>query len=131
VVPGRPASIRFHSAASRVGAHAAMLRSNGSSSGLARAHYRNAPVIIFDEPTAALDPRTEIEIFDRVCGLAEAGNSVILVTHRLASVRRADRIYVLADGAVTESGSHDALIDADGQYAELFRLQARQHDMSA
>jgi ATP-binding cassette subfamily B protein len=96
--------------------------------GLARAHYRDAPVVIFDEPTAALDPRTEIEVFDRVCGLADAGRSVILVTHRLASVRRAHRIYVLADGSVAEQGTHDALMDLDGRYAELFRLQASQHD---
>lgn len=87
-------------------------------------------MIIFDEPTAALDPRTEIEIVDRVCALADAGKSVIL-SHRLASVRRADWIYVLADGAVAECGTHDTLIDTEGRYAELFRLQARQHDMSA
>lgn len=98
--------------------------------GLARAHYRSAPVVVFDEPTAALDPRTEIEVFDQVCRLATAGRSVILVTHRLASVRRADRIYVLADGAVAEHGTHDSLMDLDGRYAELFRLQARQHDVA-
>jgi len=98
--------------------------------GLARAHYRSAPVVVFDEPTAALDPRTEVEVFDQVCRLADAGRSVILVTHRLASVRRADRIYVLADGTVVEHGSHASLMSLGGSYAELFRLQAREHEMA-
>ncbi|MEV6520354.1 ABC transporter ATP-binding protein [Longispora sp. NPDC051575] len=95
--------------------------------GLARAHYRDAPVVVFDEPTAALDPRAELEVFDKVCDLAGAGRSVILVTHRLASVRRADQIHVLDEGVVVEHGDHDALIRADGRYAELYRLQAEQH----
>jgi ATP-binding cassette, subfamily B, bacterial len=95
--------------------------------GLARAHYRDASVVIFDEPTAALDPRTEIEVFDRVCDLAGDGRSVILVTHRLASVRRADRIYVLDQGRVLEHGTHADLMRHNGRYAELFRLQVAQH----
>jgi ATP-binding cassette, subfamily B, bacterial len=94
--------------------------------GLARAWFRDAQVLIFDEPTAALDPVTEIEVFDRVAQLAEAGRSVILVTHRMASVRCADRIYVLEAGAVTESGTHDELMAVGGNYAAMYRVQAAQ-----
>ncbi|NUR82805.1 MAG: ABC transporter ATP-binding protein [Nonomuraea sp.] len=95
--------------------------------GLARAHYRDAAVVIFDEPTAALDPRAEIEVFERVSGLAAEGRAVVLVTHRLASVRRADRIYVLDRGRVIEQGTHDKLMALNGRYAELYTLQASQH----
>ncbi|TCO62189.1 ABC transporter ATP-binding protein [Actinocrispum wychmicini] len=98
--------------------------------GLARAHYRNAPVVIFDEPTAALDPRAEVEVFDRVCGLAGAGRAVVLVTHRLASVRRADRVYVLDQGRIVEQGTHEQLMALDRTYAQLFRLQAEQHGLT-
>jgi len=97
--------------------------------GLARAHYRAAPVVVFDEPTAALDPRAEIEVFDQVGALAAGGCSVILVTHRLASVRRADRIHVLHDGVVAESGDHDHLMALGGRYAEMFLLQSEQHGL--
>jgi ATP-binding cassette subfamily B protein len=92
--------------------------------GLARAHYRNAPVVVFDEPTAALDPRAELEVFERVRSLAATGRTVVLVTHRLASVRHAHWIYVLHRGVVTENGTHDALMAGGGRYAELYRLQA-------
>ncbi|GLZ35619.1 multidrug ABC transporter permease [Lentzea sp. NBRC 105346] len=94
--------------------------------GLARAWFRDASVLIFDEPTAALDPVTEIEVFDRVAKLAKAGKSVILVTHRMASVRCADRIYVLDAGVVTESGTHDELMAAGGRYAAMYKVQAEQ-----
>jgi ATP-binding cassette subfamily B protein len=97
--------------------------------GLARAHYRNAPVVVFDEPTAALDPRAEVEVFDQVCGLADTGRAVVLVTHRLASVRRADRVYVLDQGQVVEHGTHEQLMALNGRYAELYLLQAEQHGL--
>ena len=91
---------------------------------LARAFFRNAPFVILDEPTAALDARAESQLFDRMHELLE-GRSVVLISHRFSSVRNADRIYVLHDGRVVEQGPHEELMDADGLYAELFSLQAR------
>jgi ATP-binding cassette, subfamily B, bacterial len=91
---------------------------------LARAFFRNAPFVILDEPTAALDARAESQLFDRMRELLE-GRSVVLISHRFSSVRSADRIYVMHDGRVVEEGTHDELMAADGLYAELFTLQAR------
>lgn len=90
---------------------------------LARAFFRDAPLIILDEPTAALDPRAEYELFQSVRSLL-ARRSVVLISHRFSSVRSADRIYVLKEGSVVESGSHEDLLRAGGLYEELFSLQA-------
>jgi ATP-binding cassette, subfamily B, bacterial len=90
---------------------------------LARAFFRQAPFVILDEPTAALDPRAEHDLFERIRGLL-AGRTVLLISHRFSSVRNADRIYVLQSGRVTEAGTHDELMGVEGHYAELFRLQA-------
>ncbi|HEU4897695.1 MAG TPA: ABC transporter ATP-binding protein [Actinomycetota bacterium] len=90
---------------------------------LARAFFRDAPFIILDEPTAALDARAEHELFESIRTLCR-GRSVLLISHRFSSVRSADRIYVLDGGRVIESGSHDELMDLGGRYAELFTLQA-------
>jgi ATP-binding cassette subfamily B protein len=92
----------------------------------ARGFYRSAPLLIMDEPTAALDARAEYALFSSVRSLAE-GRSVLLITHRLASVRHADQIYVLRDGQVIEQGSHGELMELAGQYAELYTLQAAQY----
>ena len=90
---------------------------------VSRAFYRDAPLLICDEPTANLDARAEHDVYRRLRDLA-AGRTVVLITHRMASVREADRIYVLDHGAVVEQGDHDGLMSMDGLYAQLFRLQA-------
>ncbi|GJD53140.1 Putative multidrug export ATP-binding/permease protein [Methylobacterium crusticola] len=90
---------------------------------LARAYMRDAAILVLDEPTAALDARAEADVFRRFADLA-AGRTAILISHRFSTVRRADRIVVLADGRVLEEGSHDRLVAAGGRYAELFELQA-------
>jgi ATP-binding cassette subfamily B protein len=90
---------------------------------LARAFFRQAPFVILDEPTAALDPRAEHELFERIRALL-GGRTVLLISHRFSSVRNADRIYVLQSGRVTEAGTHEELMERQGHYAELFQLQA-------
>lgn len=90
---------------------------------LARAFFRDAPVVILDEPTAALDARAEHELFERIRALL-AGRTVVLISHRFSTVRSADHIYVLHRGRVAEHGSHEELMVAGGTYAELFSLQA-------
>lgn len=90
---------------------------------IARAYMREAEILILDEPTAALDARAEAEVFQRFGDLS-AGRTAIVISHRFSTVRRADRIIVLADGMVLETGSHAALLAAGGRYAELFELQA-------
>ena len=93
---------------------------------LARAFLRDAPLVVLDEPTAALDPRAERDLFETVASLYES-RSALLISHRLSSVRFAHRICVLAGGRITESGTHDELLAAGGDYAELFELQARSY----
>jgi ATP-binding cassette, subfamily B, bacterial len=90
---------------------------------LARALFRDAPFVILDEPTAALDPRAEHELFRRIRSFLK-GRTVLLISHRFSSVRSADRIYVLDSGRVVEHGTHEELIGEGGIYAELFTLQA-------
>jgi len=94
----------------------------------ARGFYRTAPLLIMDEPTAALDARAEYALFSSLRTLA-ADRTVLIITHRLASVRHADRIYVLAAGSVAETGTHASLMALGGQYAELYTLQASQYDL--
>ena len=90
---------------------------------LARAFMRPAPLLILDEPTAALDAEAEAEIFSRFQTLTEH-RTTILITHRFANVRFADRIAVLEQGALTELGTHEELLAREGTYARMFRLQA-------
>jgi ATP-binding cassette, subfamily B, bacterial len=90
---------------------------------LARAYIRNSQMIILDEPTAALDARSEYETFKRFSALA-SGQMVLLISHRFSTVRMADHIVVLEQGTVREEGTHDELLIRNGVYAELFHLQA-------
>jgi ATP-binding cassette subfamily B protein len=90
---------------------------------IARAYMRDAEVLILDEPTAALDARSEFEVFQRFKELS-AGRTAVLISHRFSSVRMADRILVLEGGRVEASGTHEALLAQGGRYAELFELQA-------
>ena len=90
---------------------------------IARAYMRDAQVMILDEPTAALDARSEFEVFQRFKELSQR-RTAVLISHRFSSVRMADRILVLAGGRVEASGTHDQLVAQGGRYAELFELQA-------
>jgi ATP-binding cassette subfamily B protein len=90
---------------------------------LARAFFRDAPLIILDEPTAALDARAEHNLFESIRGLFQ-GRTVLLISHRFSSVRSADRIFVLREGRLIEHGTHAQLMRECGHYAELFTLQA-------
>jgi ATP-binding cassette subfamily B protein len=90
---------------------------------LARAFFRAGGFIVLDEPTASLDPKAEHALFSQIRSLTK-GRSVLLVSHRFSSVRMADRIYVLQDGRIAESGTHNELMTMGGHYAELFSLQA-------
>ncbi|MFF5263706.1 ABC transporter ATP-binding protein [Actinomadura viridis] len=90
---------------------------------VARGFFRDAPLLICDEPTAALDARAEHHLFERIRTHAD-GRTVLLITHRLASVRHADRIYVLEQGKVVEEGDHRRLMALGGLYADLYGLQA-------
>jgi ATP-binding cassette subfamily B protein len=90
---------------------------------IARAFFRDAPFVILDEPTASLDPRAEHALFEALRELL-ADRTVLFISHRLSTVRSADRIYVLHDGEIIEHGTHDELIALGGRYAELFNLQA-------
>jgi ATP-binding cassette subfamily B protein len=96
---------------------------------LARAFLRDARLIILDEPTASLDPRSEVELFARVRELF-AGRTVVLISHRFASVRMADHIYVLEQGQIVEHGSHTELMAVEGTYAHLFTLQASAYGLN-
>jgi ATP-binding cassette subfamily B protein len=90
---------------------------------IARAYMRDAQLLILDEPTAALDARSEFEVFQRFKELSE-GKTAVLISHRFSSVRMADRILVLADGRIEAAGTHEELLAQGGRYAELFELQA-------
>ncbi|MFF0429054.1 ABC transporter ATP-binding protein [Streptomyces sp. NPDC004520] len=97
--------------------------------GLARARHRDGTVLIVDEPTSALDPAAEQRVFDQIHQLAGSGQTTVLITHRLHSVRHADLIYVLDEGRVVEHGTFAELMDpatGAGAFREMYELQARQ-----
>lgn len=91
---------------------------------LARAFFRDARLIVLDEPTSALDPVAEAEVFTQFRQLM-AQRSALLISHRFSTVQMADYIYVLDDGVILEEGTHDDLLDRNGVYASLYRMQAQ------
>lgn len=90
---------------------------------LARAYLRDAQLLILDEPTAALDARSELEVFERFAELT-LGKMALLISHRFSTVRMADRIVVLSGGHLIEEGNHEQLMRAGGLYSEMFEMQA-------
>lgn len=104
----------------------AMLLSGGETQRLmlARALYKNAPFIVLDEPTAALDPIAESEMYQKYNEMT-SGKSSIYISHRLASTRFCDRIIMIADGGISEEGTHEELLKAGGKYAELYEVQSK------
>jgi len=90
---------------------------------LARALYKDAPIVILDEPTAALDPIAENEIYQKYSNLTN-GKTSVYVSHRLASTRFCDRIIYIEDGKIMEEGSHDSLMKLDGKYAVMYKFQS-------
>lgn len=97
---------------------------------LARALYKNAPFIVLDEPTAALDPIAESEMYQKYHEMT-SGKSSIYISHRLASTRFCDRIILIAEGGIAEDGTHEALLQAGGRYAELFAVQSKYYKEGA
>jgi subfamily B ATP-binding cassette protein MsbA len=91
---------------------------------IARALIRDTPILLLDEPSASLDPESEELIFDGLARLLE-GRTSITIAHRLATVRRADVIFVLNEGTIVETGTHDTLLAQNGQYARFHRIQFR------
>lgn len=97
---------------------------------IARAFLKDAPILLLDEPTSNLDATTERHIFESIDRLAR-GRTTLVVSHRLVTARRADRIVVLAGGRIVEQGQHEALLSAGGAYARLYRDQAGHRAASA
>ena len=91
---------------------------------LARALYKDGPVLVLDEPTAALDPIAENDIYMKYNEMTK-GKTSLFISHRLASTRFCDRILFLQDGVISEEGTHEQLLSLGGEYAKLFHVQAR------
>jgi ATP-binding cassette subfamily B protein len=93
---------------------------------LARAFLRDSQLIVLDEPTSAMDPKAEYEVFEKFRQLIK-NQSAILISHRLSTVKMADRIYVMDNGTIVEGGTHEELMKLSGTYAHLFEIQASQY----
>ncbi|MEV0440629.1 hypothetical protein AB0I46_16935 [Streptomyces spectabilis] len=95
----------------------------------ARAYFRDAGVLICDEPTSSMDPAAEIDAFDKIRALASADQTIVLVTHRLHSVKEADVIFVLEEGRLVEHGDFATLMATEGPgvFRRLFELQSHQY----
>ncbi|MBI4365627.1 MAG: ATP-binding cassette domain-containing protein, partial [Deltaproteobacteria bacterium] len=94
---------------------------------IARALIKNAPIILLDEATAALDSESELQVREAMERLCE-GRTTLAIAHRLHTVSHADRIYVVEDGQATESGRHDELLRKNGRYAAFYRLQLQEQE---
>jgi len=94
---------------------------------LARFFYRDSDIVIFDEPTASIDPVSEYKIFNRIYKHIK-NKTVIIISHRFSTVRQADRIIVLSKGRIVEDGSHEELMKNDSLYAKTYRLQAKAYE---
>ena len=93
---------------------------------VARAFYRKSPVVILDEPSAALDPISEYEFNNAVMSEGR-DKTVIMISHRLSATRKADKIIMLENGRIIECGSHSQLLELKGKYANMWRVQAGQY----
>lgn len=96
---------------------------------LARSLYRDSDIIILDEPTASLDPIKELEFYSSMLKTT-ANKTSIFITHRMASAKMADRIFVLKDGCLIEEGNHELLISKKGHYHDMYRSQAKWYEES-
>ena len=94
---------------------------------LARAFVRGAEILVLDEPTSALDPLAEWRVFERIREMAQ-GRAVLLISHRFSTVRLADRIHIVEQGRIVESGSHAELLALDGRYARMYDVQVRSYE---
>jgi ATP-binding cassette subfamily B protein len=93
---------------------------------IARTFYKSADYLVFDEPSSALDPISESNVYESMRNASE-GKTVVFISHRLSSTQMADRVYMFEGGRVIEEGSHGELIEKGGKYAEMFELQAERY----
>jgi ATP-binding cassette subfamily B protein len=90
---------------------------------ISRAFFRDADIVVLDEPSSALDPKAETAVFSKLKKLME-GRSALIISHRYSTVRMADKILVLDQGRIIEQGSHEELIKENGKYSKLYKAQA-------
>jgi ATP-binding cassette subfamily B protein len=94
---------------------------------VARAFAQNAPVKIFDEPSSALDPIAEYQLYKGIMKESKASDLTIFISHRLSSVKDADLVFMLEKGAIIEQGSHSQLMKNGGEYCKMFTMQAQNY----